>query len=274
MNSFNTLINGGYQHTTEDIITKVPKEDDIGNVIRDSLGNPIDSNEEVTKTIYRDVHQPAQGQRIKALHPFPIPPFPMHLPHAQGMATTLLRKRLEPMEEGWVEKRLQRAAEFAAVPEAWDIQPKKPDAKDNDNEQESDDEDAGEDAERMSLKRVKGSLGEDDMVEMWRTAHQEYFDREYLKKTYPSMYGGDDGGSPGEEEEDEDEDEDEFEDVMDTSGAGAGAPTAARAVSPAQGALPTASSAMTAVHMPVPGAPVLPLGFLHKFMVTGEVTGK
>ena len=273
MGSFNTLINGGYQHTTEDIVTKAAKEDEDGNIIRDNLGNPIDSGEEVTKTIYRDVHLPAQCGRIKALHPFPAPPFPMHLPHAQAMANTFLRKRLEPMEESWVEKRLQRAAEFAAVPETWDIEPKKPDANSDNDDQASDEESAAEDAERMPLKRVKGSLGEEDIVEMWRTAHQEYFDREYLKATYPSMYGGDDGGSP-EDEEDEDEEEDEFEDVMDTSGAPTAVPTAALAASQSQGTVLAVSSITPAVHLPTPGAPMLPLGFLHKFMVTGEATGK
>lgn len=273
INSFNTMINGGYQHTTEDILTKLPKLDENGNIVRDSLGNPVDSSKDVTKTIYRDIHVPAQGDRIKALHPFPIPPFPMHLPHAQGMANTLLRKRLEPMEEGWVEKRLQKAAEFAKVPEAWGIEPKKPEVKDEDDEQDSEGEDTGETADVMPLKRVKGSLGESDIVEMWKLAHQETFDQEYLKATYPHEYGEDAGAGYEDSEEDEDEDEEEFEDVMDTSGAPEVTVSAPAAMSP-QGTARAAASVKPAVHQPLPGQPVLPLGFIHKFMVLGEATGK
>ncbi|CBX94494.1 hypothetical protein IAQ61_009663 [Plenodomus lingam] len=275
INSFNTMIHGGYQHTTEDIVTKVPKLDENGNIIKDDLGNPVDSGKEATKTIYRDIHNPGQGDRIKALHPFPIPPFPMHLPHAQGMANTLLRKRLEPMEEGWVGKRLQKAAEFAEVPEAWGIEPKKPEAKEEDDEKDGDDEDTREDANAMPLKRVKGALSEADIVEMWRMAHQEAFDQEYLKATYPNIYG-DDAGAEDEEdedEEDEDEDEGEFEDAMDTSGAPEVAVSAPSTVV-TKGATQDVASVKPPVHQPVPGQPVLPLGFIHKFMVLGEAGGK
>ncbi|KAH9868454.1 hypothetical protein J1614_007526 [Plenodomus biglobosus] len=273
INSFNTMINGGYQHTTEDILTKLPKLDENGKIVKDNLGNPVDSGKEVTKTIYRDIHVPAQGDRIKALHPFPIPPFPMHLPHAQGMANTLLRKRLEPMEEGWVEKRLQKAAEFAKVPEAWGIEPKKPEVKDEDDEQDSEGEDTGETADVMPLKRVKGSLGEADIVEMWKLAHQETFDQEYLKATYPHEYGEDAGAGYEDSEEDEDEDEEEFEDVMDTSGAPEVTASAPATMS-SQGTARAAASVKPAVHQPLSGQPVLPLGFIHKFMVLGEATGK
>ncbi|KAI8938060.1 hypothetical protein NX059_005733 [Plenodomus lindquistii] len=278
VNQFNKLINGGYQHTAEEIVTKVPKVDDNGNIVKDSMGNTVDSGKEVTKTIYRDIPEPAQRDRIKALHPFPIPPFPMHLPHAQGMANTLLRKRLEPMEENWVEKRLQRAAEFAYVPEAWGVEPRKPEKKDGDDEQDSDDDDASEDADTMPLKRVKGSLGEDDLVEMWKSAHQEAFDQQYLRMKYPNIYGedtgaGDDDDDDDDSGDDDDDDEDEFEDVMDTSGA---PETAAPAAAPATSQDPAhaATTVKSDVHQPVPGQPILPLGFMHRFMVLGEATGR
>ncbi|KAF2856758.1 hypothetical protein T440DRAFT_382715 [Plenodomus tracheiphilus IPT5] len=273
INTFNTMINGGYRHTAEDIVVKVPKKDENGNIIKDDSGYPIDSDKETTKTIYRDAHVPAQGGRIKALHPFPIPPFPMHLPHAQGMANTLLRKRLEPVEEGWVEKRLQKAAEFVEIPEAWGIEPKKPEVKDDDKEQDIDDEAEGDDTDAMPPKRVKGSLGEIDILEMWKFAHQEAFDQEYLKEKYPNIYGGDAGAEDEEYEEEEEEEEEEFEDVMDTSGAPEVA-ASAPANATSQGAAQVTASVKPTAHPPVPGQPVLPLSFMHKFMVLGEASGR
>lgn len=209
--------------------------------------------------------------------------------NAAGMANTLLRKRLEPMEEGWVEQRLQKAAEFAQVPSEWDIQPKKIEPKDDKDEIGSGDEETDA-AERMRTKRVQGSLSEDDLMEMWKYAHQEVFDQQYLKTRYPEEYGGGDGeGDAGDEgsvyddespeskdDEDEDDDDDDFEDVMDTSNtpdALKDESAATRILPPPGVAAQKPARAKLAVHKPIPGLPVLSLGFVHKFMALGDATG-
>lgn len=183
------------------------------------------------------------------------------------------------MEENWVESRLQKAAEFAHVPASWGIEPKREEVKD---------EHAGDDganegaAERMPTKRVNGTLSEDDLLEMWKSAHQEAFDQGYLKAKYPSLYGGAGEGEAegededaGEDEEEEDDEEDDFEDAMDTSGAPevATAPSGAVAAPSVPGRAARATSpTKPAMHKPIPGLPVLSLGFVHKFMTSGEAT--
>ncbi|KAF1841654.1 uncharacterized protein K460DRAFT_291750 [Cucurbitaria berberidis CBS 394.84] len=292
ISSFSTLIHGGYKHSSE--ITQetrqVPKHDDNGNPVLNPDGTPVLVSKEFPKTIYRDTPFNGQAERIKALHPFPMAPFPI-MGVGAGMANTMLRKRLEPKEEEWVEARIRKASEFAHVPSEWGIEPKKADAKDEkDNDSSDEDDDADDDGvERMPTKRARGTLGEDEILDLWQHAHQEAFDQQYLRNKYPEDYGGDGGDGEGGEEgetpdsengdgDEEDEDEDDFEDVMDTSGA----PETSKAPEPAEAPVPEATPlalraavpARPAVHQAIPGLPVLPLGFMHKFMSSGEVTGQ
>lgn len=233
---------------------------------------------EVPKVIYRDTPFDGHAERIEALHPFPMPPFPITGVGA-NMINTMLRKRLEPKEEEWVEERLRKASEFAHVPSEWNIEPKKPDAQEE--EKEDDDAEEADDADQLSTKRVKGTLTEDSLLDLWKFAHQEAFDQQYLKAKYPDAFGGE-GEAEGAEEEDEsgdddddDEDDDDFEDVMDISDDPVvPAVTKEPEKAAAQVSEPTSKptrAAVSFVHPPVPGLPVLALGVVHRFMSCGEV---
>ncbi|KAJ4374212.1 mediator of RNA polymerase II transcription subunit 8 [Neocucurbitaria cava] len=287
ISSFSTLMNGGYKHSSESTqeTRQVPKHDDNGNPVLNPDGTPVLVSKDLPKTIYRDTPFNGQADRIQALHPFPMAPFPITGIGA-NMATTMLRKRLEPKEEEWVEERLRKASEFAHVPSEWGIEPRKPGAKDE-KANDGDDSDVDDDsAERMPTKRVKGTLSEDEILDLWQHAHQEAFDQQYLRSKYPEEYGedagaADEGETPDaedEEEDDDDDDEEDFEDVMDTTDA----PDTGKALekpgdTPAPEATATGVRPMVpakpAVHQPVPGLPVLPLGFMHKLMTNGDARG-
>ncbi|KAF2867238.1 hypothetical protein BDV95DRAFT_188112 [Massariosphaeria phaeospora] len=58
---------------------------------------------------------------ISSLHPYPLPPYPMDTHPQASVASTLIRKRVEPPVETWVAARIRKAAEFAHVPEEWEI---------------------------------------------------------------------------------------------------------------------------------------------------------
>ncbi|CAO2657290.1 Nn.00g034160.m01.CDS01 [Neocucurbitaria sp. VM-36] len=290
LSSFSTLMNGGYKHSSENIqeTRQVPKNDDNGNPILNPDGTPVLVSKDFPKTIYRDTPFNGQADRIRALHPFPIAPFPI-MGVGANMANTMLRKRLEPKEEEWVEERVRKASEFAHVPSEWGIEPRKSEVKAEKDDDDSDDGKEDDGAERMPTKRVKGTLSEDEILDLWQHAHQEAFDQQYLRNKYPEDYGedagdgegGDEGETPGESEgpgDEEEEDDEEFEDVMDTSGAPETSKTLEKpkvpVPEPASTGVRPASPAKPEVHPPVPGLPVLPLGFMHKFMSSGEVTGQ
>ncbi|KAL6712358.1 mediator of RNA polymerase II transcription subunit 8 [Coniothyrium glycines] len=279
LSSMNSLINGGYKH--ESIVDKetrnLPKKDEAGNVITDAAGNAVLEAKEVTVTRYRDVPQPPNAKKIRALHPFPAPPFPMSQGNAAGMANTLLRKRLEPMEEGWVEARLRKAAEFVHVPAEWEIEPKRH-HKDNVRLEPPEGDDGFVD--ELPTKRVQSKLSENDILGLWTVAHQEAFDRTYQRQRYPEEFGeGQDEEEVDEEEDedddDDDDDDDEFEDVMDTSHTPDA--NAAQGKSDGTASAPAAVARTTVpkpdIHKPIPGLPMMSLGYLHKFMCTGEATG-
>lgn len=201
---------------------------------------------------------------------------------AAGMAGTLLRKRLEPMEESWVEERIRKASEWCFVPEEWGIAPRKPDATTATAiaTEEEDEEDAVLESERLDSEaipttRVKNVLSADEIVDLWKHAHQEVFDIKYLRQKYPASYpdpgaqGAEDGEEEGEEgDEDEEEEEEEFEDVMDTSG---GAETEEKDAAKPNVVRKKVTVGRLPVHEPVEGLPVLSLGFAHKFGEIGEV---
>lgn len=254
MNSYittlNTFINGGRRHTVES------RKTDTGKVLKNKQGN-----DEVR---YNDINIPPQAETIRNLHPFPIAPFPGTDDHLSGLTQTLLRKRLEPTEEKWVEDRLAKALEFANVPPEWGIEPRKP------TEKEDKDADADANADQPSTavgrfsKRAKGTLTEEQLVQRWNSAHTWFFN--------PPQTSYDDGEESGEEgDEGEEEEEDEFEDAMD-----ADAPAAATQEEDVKPAAPPAEVVMIQeaeppVHKPVPGMPVIDLGVIQKFMATGHL---
>ncbi|KAF3004036.1 hypothetical protein E8E13_000911 [Curvularia kusanoi] len=254
-----TFINGGRKHIVES------KKTDGGKVVRNSQGN-----EEYR---YNDTIIPPQADTIRNLHPFPISPFPGTNEHLSGLTQTLLRKRLEPTEEKWVEDRLAKAMEFASVPPEWGIESRKPSEKESKDEggEESDTE-ASSDQQKTTLQRFsvrsKGSLSEDQLVQQWNKAHTWFF--------RPPQMSFDDGEEyeDGEEdgEEDEDEEEEEFEDAMNSPVANASAEAAKEED---KSAMPppvvVVQEAEPPVHKPVPDMPILELSMSLKFMATGVI---
>jgi hypothetical protein len=251
----------------------------------DSAGNAILVERDVRRRMTSIQALPTNTSKFEALHPFPNPSFPMNAGGgmAAGMAGTLLRKRLEPMEEGWVEERIRKASGWCFVPEEWGIGPRKPDAatttKQDAAEDENDEDEVPEserlDSEAIPTTRVKNPLSADEIVDLWKHAHQEVFDQKYLRQRYPASYpdpGAQDAGEGEEDEEEGDEEdeeeEEEFEDVMDTSG---GAETEEKNVAKPKVVRKKVTVGKLPVHEPVDGVPVLSLGFAHKFSEIGEV---
>lgn len=113
-------------------------------------------------------------QTIWQLHPYPMTPFPIDNPDMAGLASVILRKRLDVNEEKWILDRLAKAQEFAHVPEDLVIEPRKPkDDGKKDGDESSDDEDEdgdgddGPDGARVKVERRKGTLDEDQLAELW-----------------------------------------------------------------------------------------------------------
>ncbi|PSN63153.1 hypothetical protein BS50DRAFT_576949 [Corynespora cassiicola Philippines] len=173
-------------------------------------------------------------QDLASLHPYPIPPFPLEQPPMAGLASTLLRKKLEPSSEDWINQRLAKAREFCNVPPEWDV----PDLKAKDAAAGDDEDDEG-----AEVKRKVGSLDEDELAELWSAAAGVANER---VQRFVAMYK-----QEAEEGDDEDEDEDEeMEDVIGGEQKGDGAAAAAAAAAK---------------------LPIMPLGAVHKFMSTGMV---
>lgn len=234
--SINGFINGSYRRETEDT--------------KDTKGNPQKS--------YRDILQDANKDKLAALHAFPQAPFPMGDEALGHLAIMLLDKRLGQPEEKWIEERLQKAAEFAHVPPQWGIEPKKPAPKAAEDDNDSDDDMKGWD-DNIPTKRIKGSLNEDDLKIIWGNGHRTAFNRQYWEQ----MKFGNDGDeqeaeTPAEGEDQNMEDEEEYEEEEDEEGAPS-APVVMIQKAPAS------------VHKAVPGTPIMALGFVHRFMTSGEV---
>ncbi|KAF2709751.1 hypothetical protein K504DRAFT_534072 [Pleomassaria siparia CBS 279.74] len=127
---------------------------------------------------------PGRHTLLRALHPYPQPPFPMEKAGMPGLVETLLRKRLDPKEQKWVDDSLRKAMEFCYVPGDWGIEPTKSgDARgggagDDDDDDGDDDEDRdsgvkGGNAEIKKVERRTGALNEDELMEMWQTASSQ-----------------------------------------------------------------------------------------------------
>lgn len=262
LTSINQYINGSYKHREE--------------VYRDVNGRPIIDAEGNQKMRYDDNPIEGHAEKLESLHVFPQAPFPMLDERLAGMAMVLLDKRLGPPEEKWVEERLRKAAGFAYVPGEWDIEPKK--VKEEEKEEDEEDNDSKGDVAGISTKRVKGTLSEDQIMEMWSLGHKTAFDRQYQdERKFGAQVAGEGNDEDDEEEEemedvkiegqtparvegdeDMDDDEEESEDA-DTPKAQSSAPVV------------MIQRAPPSVHKPVPGVPILSLGIVHRFMASGEV---
>lgn len=249
--TLNTFINGGRKHIVES------RKTDAGKVLKNKQGN-----DEVR---YTDIAVPSHADTIRNLHPFPIAPYPNTNEHLAGLAQTLLRKRLEPTEEKWIEDRLAKALEFASVPSEWGIEPRKPEKDEEGNESDSETDGVPTMRSRFS-KRVKGNLTEEQLVQRWNTAHKWFFDPPQTNFDEEEYASGEDG----------EEDEDEFEDAMNTPIPDA--PTEhdqleEDSTKPAALLPPIVmiQEAEPPAHKPVPGMPVLELGIIQRFMATGQL---
>ncbi|EDU50038.1 conserved hypothetical protein [Pyrenophora tritici-repentis Pt-1C-BFP] len=273
---------GGYRHQSKLVTQKhrIPSKDAKGNIVLDASGKEVLVDRDIRRRIATTQALPTNTSRFEALHPFPNPLFPMNAGGgmAAGMAGTLLRKRLEPMEEGWVEERIRKASEWVYVPEEWGIEPKKPDAAAIKQTEDEDEDEVPEserlDSEAIPTTRVKDALSADDIKKLWQHAHQEVFDMKYLRQLYPKSYPAEDAQDLNEEEEeeeegdeDEEEDDEEFEDVMDTSG---GQEAVTEDIAKPKVVKKKVVSGKLPVHQPVEGVPVLSMGYVYGFAESGE----
>ncbi|KAH7405845.1 hypothetical protein DE146DRAFT_649863 [Phaeosphaeria sp. MPI-PUGE-AT-0046c] len=274
LTSITGYINGSYKHREEQL--------------KDTNGAPILDEEKNPRMLYRDTASEGMAPRIGAMHVYPQAPFPLGNERLAGMAAVLLDKRLGGSEEKWVEERLRKAAEFAYVPGEWGIEAKKPvDAADGEEDEE---EDGKVYLEGLPTKRVKGTLSEDEVTDMWGIGHRIAFDRQVQRERGLGQDVGED-----EDEDEEDEEDEEMEDVkIEGVTPSAGVDAIAAPAAPANGdqdmeggseyaatpkpppAAPVVmiQRAPPAVHQPVAGVPVMPLGFVHRFMSTGEIQGR
>lgn len=264
LTSINGYLNGSYKRTAEEV--------------RNSEGNVILDDEKNPKMIYRHYENPASKEKVGAMHVFPVAPFPMMNEKLAAMALTLLDKRLGPTEEKWVEERLRKAAEFAYVPGEWGIEAKKTEVKEEAEEDSDEDDMKGWD-EGLPTKRVKGTLNEDELMDLWAVGYRAAFDRQYQRD---KRFGQSDGEEGKEEDEDEDEEmEDvEVEGLAGSKGEGAqdeddeeDEEDEEEAKAPPAPPVQLIKRGVHTVHKPVPGAPIMPLEIIHRFMVTGEVQG-
>jgi hypothetical protein len=271
LSSISAYLNGSYKSREE--------------ALRTADGKPMVDHEKNPRIRYIDTATEGAAGKVGALHVYPQAPFPMGNERLAGMAAVLLDKRLGPPEEKWVEERLRKAAEFAYVPGEWGIDVNKKAASDEKDEGDDDeDEDLKEWYDSLFTKRLKGTLNEDQIGEIWASGHQAAFDKTYQEEKNLGAPSGGDEDEFEEGEEDEDEDEEEMEDVLgdgQTPVAG-GAQTngdldmkddidTPKAPPPAPVVM--IQRAPPAVHKPVPGVPAMSLGVVHRFMTSGEVQG-
>jgi hypothetical protein len=276
LTSINGYINGSYRHREE--------------AIKDTNGKPILDEEKNPRMIYRDIANEGQAGRLGALHIYPQAPFPLTNERLAGMAGVLLDKRLGQPEEKWVEERLRKAAEFAYVPGEWGIEPRKSVEANDDDESDGDEEDLKGCLEGLPTKRLKGTLNEDEIMEIWGIGHRTAFDRQYQRD---QGYGQDGGEQDDDEEDEDDEEEEEMEDVkieghtpMQANAATTKQTNGDQDMEDRDGSeypdtpkpAPAAPVVMIqrappAVHKSVPGMPIMALGIVHRFMTSAEVQG-
>jgi hypothetical protein len=273
------LINGGPNQIWKAQTYKrlVPVKDPLtGKNKVDGQGNEEKIEKEFSKRELVVQEFERNAEKIGALHTFPNGLFPMNAAGgtAAGMAGTLLRKRLEPVEEAWLEERVRKAGEWCFIPEEWGVEAKKADASKDEDGDESEEEEIDEadrlGSESIPTTRVRATLGEDEIMDLWQCAHQEVFDKAYLQQKYGSglqaeVQAGEEGEEGDEEEGDDDEEEEEFEDVMDTSG------DAAKEDEKVVVVKRKAVAGKLPAHQPAPMLPVLSMNFANKLSEIGEV---
>jgi hypothetical protein len=124
-----------------------------------TLHDYLDSTHE-----YSDGTSVTIAQILSRLRPYPIPPFPAAEPGKDGFVQTILRKKLEPAAEQWVEDRIRTAKEFCDVPEDWGIE-----TKPDEDEEEKKGEDEQKD-EYGGIQRLKTDMKEHEITEVWSAA--------------------------------------------------------------------------------------------------------
>lgn len=256
LTNINAYINGTYRRTAEEV------RNNEGQLVKDEDGNVV--------VQYTHFDVAGKKKELGDMHVFPMAPFPIMNEQLAGMALTLLEKRLGPTEEKWAEERVKKAAEFAHVPAEWGVVPRKVETYDENKEEDE----FKEWAKGLPTKRLKGKLDEDQLMEMWAVGHKTAFDRRYQKQ---KQFGASQGGGRDEEEDEEDEDmedvegmkQDDDDDDEDDDEDEDSDEAASKAPPPVQ----LIQSSQPPVHKPIPGAPMLPLSTVHRFMSSGETLG-
>ncbi|KAF2440337.1 hypothetical protein P171DRAFT_435154 [Karstenula rhodostoma CBS 690.94] len=173
---------------------------------------------------------------FRALHSFPIPPFPTADPSLGALIDTISSKEPGAKEKDWILAKLTKAAEFAHVPGDWGIEAKRP--------VEEEDEEMNEGGEgRIKLRRQKANLDEDQLAELWKDVY-DIVEEVSINASNENQQGDESGVSGDEEDE-------EMEDVLGTE-------------TPAQGAAGEKEEKVKEEQ------PMMSLETLHRFMSTGS----
>jgi hypothetical protein len=263
LSSINGYINGYYKHTEE--------------AVKDSNNKPVLDEEKNPRMRYIDTAEPGKRDMIAALHVFPQAPYPMGNDQLAYTSEMLLEKRLGPNEQKWLEERIRKAAEFAYVPGDLGITARKPVEVKSDSDDEDDGMKGWDDG--IPTRRVKGTLSEDQIMEIWSLGHKTAFDKAYAKNM---RFGEDEDGEEEEEEEEEDEMEDvPIEGVTPSNGGNVKGDQDMEGVEEEEEDVDTPKAppvpvvmiqrAPPAVHKPIPGKTIMPLSFVHRFMTCGEI---
>ncbi|KAJ4286783.1 mediator of RNA polymerase II transcription subunit 8 [Kalmusia sp. IMI 367209] len=173
---------------------------------------------------------------LRALHAYPIPPFPITDPNLGHLPDAILRKVPTPEEKDWILAKLAKAAEFAHVPGDWDIEAKKP-------VEEGEDE-SGEGGV-AKVKRSKANLDEDQLADIWNAALGIVDTQGAIFEEKQKASNASTPAESGEEDE-------EMEDVVGTG-----------ATSQPSGSAPAHPTAVA--------QPMMSLDTIHRFMSTGTV---
>lgn len=203
-------------------------------ILRPSIQRSISAVSSTITSIQSFVNKdPETLSTFRALHSFPIPPFPTANPSLGTLIDTIMSKEPGAKEKDWILDKIIKAAEFAHVPSDWDIQ-----AKPAVEEEDETMEEAGE--SKLKLRRQKANLDEDQLAELWN----DVFD--VVNEVAQNSNLNDQEDESGDEEEEDEE----MEDALETE-------------TPAQGA----SGGMT---KKMEEQPMMSLDVLHRFMSTGK----
>ena len=170
---------------------------------------------------------------FRALHAFPIPPFPNGDPQMSALSDTIFSKEPGNKEQDWIRAKLTNAAEFAHVPGDWGIEAKRP-AEEHEDETQT--------QEERNPRRQRAYLDEDQLAALWNDVYDLVEEQATVAQNALNE----------EASGDEDEDEGEDEEMDGVEGAGGPSPTSAAASKPMEKEVPMMS-----------------LNTIHKFMSTG-----